>query len=118
MADFPCASSEAKTPDNSGVSDPVRIDDQEDSDNLKYTFMVRAVIIQVLRPLFSQFHDDSHLLSLPLILLISSYDTRLWEEREQQDVYLGLTDNKEDYASRTQGQSQRTWPSPPSSSPQ
>ena len=46
----------------------------------------------------------------------SSYNTHLWEERRQQDVYLDLTDNKKLYASRIQDQSRRTWPSPPGSS--
>ena len=65
------------------------------------------------------FHDSTTILAYSPYPFSydSSYDTRLWEGRKQQDVYLDPTDNKEHYASRIQDQSRHTWPSPPGSSP-
>ena len=65
------------------------------------------------------FHDSTTILTYSPYPFSydSSYDTRLWERRKQQDVYWDPTDNKAVYASRTPDQSRHTWPSPPGFSP-
>ena len=48
------------------------------------------VIVQVLRPLFSRFHDDSHLLSLPFLFLrLFLQHTLMGKERTTRRVFTG-----------------------------